>query len=145
MCCLISIRKTLTCARASKVTKTNMPIARTRCESQTAVGWMLAQLRDALSRSSLFKFILDKSIGLWADIQSAGECVSRTHGFESWFHHRFRQNKQKTNMYVWVSEPATDALCFEPYICQANCLLVVGMYCTDPRLLGNLVVRWLPR
>ena len=36
--CLLSIRKSLACARASKLTTTNMYIARTRCECQMAVG-----------------------------------------------------------------------------------------------------------
>ena len=36
--CLLSILKSLACARASKLTTTNMFIARARCECQTAVG-----------------------------------------------------------------------------------------------------------
>ena len=36
--CLLSIKKSLACARASKLTTTNMYIARARCEYQMAVG-----------------------------------------------------------------------------------------------------------
>ena len=36
--CLFSIRKSLTCARASKLTTTNMYIARARCQCQMAAG-----------------------------------------------------------------------------------------------------------
>ena len=36
--CLLSIRKSLACARASKLTTANMYIARARCECQMAVG-----------------------------------------------------------------------------------------------------------
>ena len=36
--CLLSIRKSFACARASKLTTTNMYIARARCECQMAVG-----------------------------------------------------------------------------------------------------------
>ena len=36
--CLLLIRKSLACARASKLTITNMYIARARCERQMAVG-----------------------------------------------------------------------------------------------------------
>ena len=53
--CLLSIRKSFACARASKLTTTNMYIARARCECQMAVGqvgWMLADHRDGLSSSS---------------------------------------------------------------------------------------------
>ena len=53
--CLLSIRKSFACARASKLTTTNMYIARARCECQMAVGqvgWMLADHRDRLSSSS---------------------------------------------------------------------------------------------
>ena len=36
--CLLSLRESFACARASKLTTANMHIARPRCESQTAVG-----------------------------------------------------------------------------------------------------------
>ena len=57
---LFSFRKSPACARTSKLTTTNMYIARARllCSS--------------------FSMILNSSVGLWVGIQSAGELVSQT-------------------------------------------------------------------
>ena len=52
--CLQSIRKSLACARASKLTTTNMYIARARCECRMAVGhWMARELETQCLYDSL--------------------------------------------------------------------------------------------
>ena len=74
--CLLSIRKSLACARASKLTTTNMYIARARCECQMAVGSGGLNACWSWGRAVEFKFfslILDSSVGLSAGIQSAGD------------------------------------------------------------------------
>ena len=79
--CLLSIRKSLACARASKWTTTNMYIARARCECQMAVGsgglnacWSYGRAVEL----KFFSMILDNSVGLSAGIQSAEDWVSET-------------------------------------------------------------------
>ena len=79
--CLLSIRKSLACARASKLTTTNMYIARARCECQMAVG--SGGLNACWSQGwavefKFFSLIRDSSVGLSAGIQSAGDWVSET-------------------------------------------------------------------
>ena len=63
--CLISIRKSLACARTSKLT-TNMYIA--RASAILGTGW----------RVQVFSLLLDSSVGLSAGIQSAKDSVPRT-------------------------------------------------------------------
>ena len=73
--CLLSIRKSLACARASKLT-TNIYIATARCKSQSAVKSSGLNARSPLGQAVEFKFfslILDSSVGLWVGIQSAGD------------------------------------------------------------------------
>ena len=76
--CLLSIRISLACARASKLT-TNMYIARTRCECQNGNGVEWAECSLIIGtgcRVQVFCLILDSSVGLSASIQSAGDLVS---------------------------------------------------------------------
>ena len=77
--CLLSIRKSLACARASKLTTTKMYVCMYVWQ-WGQVGWMLADHRDGLSSSSFFSLILDSSVGLSASIQSAGDLVSGAPG-----------------------------------------------------------------
>ena len=80
---LLSIRKSLTCVSSSKLIKTNMYIARARCESQPAVvsrGLNVPHYRDGLT-SLCFSSILEGSVGLWVGVQSAGEWLPQTPGF----------------------------------------------------------------
>ena len=60
--CLLSIRKSLACARASKLTTTNMYIARARCESQPTVGSSGRNARWSYGRAIEFKFLAWSSI-----------------------------------------------------------------------------------
>ena len=79
--CLLSIRKSLACARGSKLTPTNMYITRARCESQPAVGSSGMTLADHREFKFLrFCVILDSSVGLSAGIKSAGDLLSETLG-----------------------------------------------------------------
>ena len=74
--CPLKIRISLACARASKLTATNMYNARARCESQTAVKSSGLNAHSSQGRAAEFKFfslILDSSVGLWVGIQSAGD------------------------------------------------------------------------
>ena len=78
--CLLSIQKSLACARASKST-TNMYIARARYECQMAVGSGGLNACWLWGRAVEFKFfslILDSSVGLSEGIQSDGDWVSET-------------------------------------------------------------------
>ena len=54
--------------------------------------------RDRLSSTS-FNLIRDNSVGMWAGIQSPGEWVSQTPGFESWSH----QRKATSLLSIWKS------------------------------------------
>ena len=75
--CLLWIQKSLACARASKLTTTNMYIPRARSKIQPVVG------SSGRAECSLiigtgcwvqgFCLILDSSIGLWVGIQSASD------------------------------------------------------------------------
>ena len=79
--CLLSIWISLACARASKLTTTNMYITRARCESQLTVGSSECSLIIGTGcRVQVFSLILDSSVGLSASIQSAGDLVSGTPG-----------------------------------------------------------------
>ena len=60
--CLLSIRITFACARASNLTTTNMYIARARCESQLAVGSSGQNARWPQGRADEFKFLAWSSI-----------------------------------------------------------------------------------
>ena len=115
--CLLSIWISLACARASKLTTTNMYIARARCESQLTVGqvgWMLADHRDGLSSSS-FSLILDSSVGLSASIQSAGELV---------FKSCIQQRNKTCLLSIWISLACARASKLKTtnmYIARARC------------------------
>ena len=54
--CLLSVWKSIACTRASKLTTTNMYIARARCESQLAVGSSRLNVRWSYGRAVEFKF-----------------------------------------------------------------------------------------
>ena len=84
--CLLSIRISLACARASKLTTTNMYIARARCECQMAVGsgglnacwsWGRAVEFKFLAWSSIAQSVCQQAFGLLAN-----RCL-RPSGFES--------------------------------------------------------------
>ena len=80
---LLSIRISIACARASKLTTTTMYIARARCECQNGCGVKWAECSLIIGtgcRVQVFSLILDSSVGLSASIQSAGDLVSGTPG-----------------------------------------------------------------
>ena len=60
--CLLSIQITFACVRVSKLTTTNMYIARARCESQLVVGSSGLNARWSLWRADEFKFLAWSSI-----------------------------------------------------------------------------------
>ena len=60
--CLLSIRKSLACARVSKLTTTVMNIARASCEIQSAVGSSGLNARRSYGRHIEFKFLAWSSI-----------------------------------------------------------------------------------
>ena len=73
-------------SQSTKLTTTNMYIARARCESLSAVKSSGLNAHSSWGWAVEFKFLLDPwfVIGLWAAVQSAGEWVPPTAGFESW-------------------------------------------------------------
>ena len=79
--CLISIRISLACARASKLTTANMYIARARCECPNGSGVREAECLLIIGtgcRVQVFSLILDSSVGLSAGIQCTKGWVSET-------------------------------------------------------------------
>ena len=70
--CLLSIRITSACARVSKLTTTNIYIARARCESQLAVGSSGLNARWPYGRADESKFLAWSSIA-----QSVGQRAFR--------------------------------------------------------------------
>ena len=84
--CLLSIRISLACARASELTTTNMYIARARCECQTAVGSSGLNACWSQGRAVEFKFLAWSSIAQ-SVCQRASVCwrfgVWDPDGFES--------------------------------------------------------------
>ena len=92
--CLLSIRKSLACARASKLTTTNMYVCMYVCMQSIEINnnkhvYRQSQVRKPIGnkvewaecllimgtgcRVQVFSLILDSSVGLSAGIQSAGE------------------------------------------------------------------------
>ena len=93
--CLLSIRISLACARASKLTTTNMYVCMYVCMHACMHVCMYAECSLCMhvcmyaecsliigtgSRVQVFSLILDSSVGLSASIQSAGDLVSGTPG-----------------------------------------------------------------
>ena len=79
--CLLSIRISLACARASKLMTTNMYITRARCECQNGCGVECAECSLIIGMNcqiQVFSLILDSSVGLSGGIQSAGDLASET-------------------------------------------------------------------
>ena len=81
--CLLSIRISLACARASKLTTTNMYICMYVCMHACMHVCMYAECSLIIGTGCQvqgFSLILDSSVGLSASIQSAGDLVSGTPG-----------------------------------------------------------------
>ena len=68
--CLLSIGTSLACARASKLTTTNMYVARSRCERQTGVKSIGLNAHSSYGRAVEFKFLawslIAQSVCEWA-------------------------------------------------------------------------------
>ena len=73
--CFLSIRKSLACARASKLTKTCISPGVKGNQHSGRVGWMLADHRDGQLSSNFFSLILNGSVGLSVGIQTGGDSV----------------------------------------------------------------------
>ena len=73
--CLLSIRKSLACARAPKLTTTNMYVCMYVCMVEWAECFVIIGTGCWIQVLSL---ILDSSVGLSVGIQSAGDLVSET-------------------------------------------------------------------
>ena len=136
--CLLSIRKSLACARASKLTTTNMYIARARCECQMAVGSGGLNACWSWGRAVEFKFLAWSSVAQLVCQQAFSLLkigFQRPPGFESCSQQRkttyllsirkslacARASKLTTCMYVCMY------VCV--YVCMYVCMYVcVGLY-----------------
>ena len=120
--CLLSIWISLACARASKLTTTNMYIARARCESQLTVGSSGLNARWSQGRAVEFKFLA------WSSI---AQSVSREHSvcwrFSVWdpgFQSCILQRNTTCLLSIWISlacARASKLTTTNMYIARARC------------------------
>ena len=132
--CLLSIRKSLACARASKLTTTQIYITRARWTG-SGVEWADCLL---IIRAGYwgFSFIIDSSVGLSAVIQSAGNLVPETLGSNLAFGRR-RQISRFNSKIACLCQSieinnemsACLSVCLYVCVCLSVCLYVCICVC----------------
>ena len=133
--CLLSIGKSLACARTSKLTTTNIYIAKARCEYQNGSGVVWAECSLIIGMGCgvrVFSLILDSSVGLSVGIQSADDSVPET----LWV--RILHSAEEGNLSPFDSKIAPcarashQATCM--YICMHVCMYVCMHACRYVRI-----------
>ena len=122
--CLLSIWISLACARASKLTTTNMYIARARCESQLTVGSSGLNARWSLGRAVKFKFLAWSSIA--QSVCQRAFSLLAIWCLDPGFKSCFQQRNTTCLLSIWISlacARASKLTTTNMYVCMYVCMV----------------------